>query len=162
LVKDSNTTPSTEPDDTTSPWRDELVTLLKPEQTEHARGFNEGIRAAIALLTRHEHDRQQRSRSAIRQRKADGKKIGGDVPYGYQIAADGETLLENPAEQRVIARARKLRSSGLSLRAVAHKLRDDRLYPRNHDPKNPRSPREFQAVQIQRMLGEIKEDDRST
>jgi hypothetical protein len=139
-----------------SPWRAELVALLKTENTEHAAGFNAGLCAAIKLLERHEQERQQLSARAIQQRKADGKKIGGDVPYGYQIAPDGETLIDEPKEQRVIAHARKLRASPLSLRAVARKLRAARMYPRNHDPDDPRSPSDFQAVQIQRMLDEDK------
>lgn len=140
--------------DALSPWRDDLDTLIKAEETEHARGFNAGIRAAIALLTKHEQDRQQRSRSAIKQRKVEGKKTGGDLPYGHQLGADGETLVENPDEQRVIVKVRKLKSSGLSLRAVARKLRAANIFPRNHDPNDSTSPSKFQAVQIQRMLDE--------
>jgi hypothetical protein len=144
-----------EPSDATSPWRDDLLALLKPNNTEHARGFNDGIHAALELLTRHEQDRQLRSKSALKQRKVDGKKNGGDVPYGYRLADDGETLLERLDEQKVIAKVRKLRPNH-SLRAIARKLKEERLFPRNYDPKNPKSPREFQAVQIQRMLDETK------
>lgn len=154
FVKDPNAeTPGLS--DATSPWRDDLVALLKSEETEHARGFNAGVHAALELLTRHEQDRQLRSKSALKQRKVDGKKNGGDVPYGYQLADDGETLLERIDEQRVIAKARKWRPQH-SLRAIARKLREERLFPRNYDPKDPKSPREFQAVQIQRMLDETK------
>lgn len=147
--------------DATSPWRHDLVALLKSEETAHAQGFNAGIRAALELLTRHEQDRQQRSKHALKQRKVDGKKNGGDVPYGYQLAADGETLLENPNEQRVIANVRKLRPTH-SLRAIAKKLRAANLFPRSHNPKDPASASEFQAVQIQRMLGERDDKGGST
>lgn len=143
------------PPDVESPWRDDLVKLLKAEETEHARGFNAGIHAALDLLTRHEQDRQLRSKSALKQRTVDGKKNGGDVPYGYRLADDGETLLERLDEQKVIAKARKWRPNH-SLRAIARKLKAERLFPRNYDPKNPNSPDEFQAVQIQRMLDETK------
>lgn len=153
-MKDQKTEPP-KAGEASSPWRDDLVTLLKAEETEHARGFNAGIRAAIALLTKHEQDRQQRSRSAIKQRKVEGKKTGGDLPYGQELGTDGETLVENPDEQRVIAKVRKLRLNH-SLRAIARKLRATNIFPRGYDPKDPASPSVFQAVQIQRMLSEDK------
>ena len=142
-----------------SPWHAELVALLKIESAEQPApgfnaGFNAGVRAAIKLLEQHEQERQRLSARAIRQRQADEKKIGGDLPYGKQLAPDGESLIDDPKEQRVIAHARKLRASPLSLRAVARKLREARMYPRKHDPNDPRSPIEFQAVQIQRMTDE--------
>lgn len=139
--------------DASSPWRADLVALLKAEETELARGFNAGIQAALELLARHEQDRQLLSKKGLKQRKVEGKKTGGDVPYGYQLAADLETLLENPDEQCVIALVRELRPTH-SLRAIARKLRTANIFPRKHDPQNLRSAREFQAVQIQRMLGE--------
>lgn len=141
--------------DAPTPWRDILIKILKTDETDRARGFNEGIRAAIELLTVHEQDRQQKSRRAIKQRKVDGKKTGGDLPYGQQLDDDGETLVENPDEQRVIARVRKLRPNH-SLRAIARKLRAESIFPRGYDPKKPSSPSVFQPVQIQRMLGEVK------
>ena len=137
----------------TSPWRAELIALCKAEETEHARGFNAGIQAALELLTRHEQDRQLLSKRALKQRKADGKKTGGDVPYGYRLAADGETLLANLDEQRVIAKVRKLRPTH-SLRGIARKLREANIFPRSYDPQDHGSTSEFQAVQIQRMLGQ--------
>ena len=153
-MKDPNAE-APKPPDVESPWRDDLVRLLKAEETEHARGFNAGIRAALDLLTRHEQDRQLRSKSALKQRKVDGKKNGGDVPYGYALADDGETLLERLDEQKVIAKVRKWRPN-LSLRAIARKLKAEKLFPRSYNPRKPDSPDEFQAVQIQRMLDETK------
>jgi DNA invertase Pin-like site-specific DNA recombinase len=129
------------------------------EETEHARGFNAGIQAALELLARHEQDRQLLSRRGLKQRKADGKKTGGDVPYGYQLAADGETLRANLDEQRVIVKVRKLRPNH-SLRAIARKLKEARIFPRSYDPQDPTSISEFQAVQIRRMLG--KPDDKES
>lgn len=153
-MRDQKTEPS-EVSAALSPWRKDLLALLKPEESEQARSFNAGVRAALTLLTKHEQDRQQLSRSAIKQRRVDGKKTGGDLPYGQQLGTDGETLVENPDEQRVIAKVRKLRPDH-SLRAIARKLRAANIFPRGYNPKDPGSPSEFQAVQIQRMLGEAK------
>ena len=47
---------------------------------------------------------------------------GGHAPYGFALAADGVVLVEVEAEQAVLAEARALRSSGLSLRATAAEL----------------------------------------
>jgi DNA invertase Pin-like site-specific DNA recombinase len=129
-----------------TPWRDELLGLLKTENTEQALGFNAGLRAAISLLEQHEQDRQQRSASALQQRKAEGKKTGGDVPYGYELGPDGETLRECPAEQRVIAAARKLRATPYSLREVARRLKARNMFPREGAT--------FHAAQIKRMTDE--------
>ena len=144
-----------------SPWHADLVTLLKAEETEHARGFNAGIQAALELLARHEQDRQLLSKRGLRQRKVEGKKTGGDVPYGYQLAADGATLLTNLDEQRVIAKVRRLRPNH-SLRAIARKLKEAGIFPRSYDPQDPTSVSEFQAVQIRRMLGQTDDKESPT
>jgi hypothetical protein len=144
LVKQDVSDPKTAP--VQSPWRDELLALLKTENTEHASGFNAGLRAAVKVLEQHAQDRQQRSARAIAKRKDEGKKTGGDLPYGYELAPDGETLREAPAEQRVIAAARKLRAEGHSLREVARRLAARKMFPREGA--------EFHAAQIKRMTDE--------
>lgn len=153
-------TDASRPPDESSPWRADLVALRKPGETEHARGFNAGIQAALELLARHEQDRQLLSRRGLKQRKVEGKKTGGDVPYGYKLAADGATLLTNLDEQRVIAKVRELRPN-YSLRVIARKLKEADIFPRSYDPEKPDSTSEFQAVQIHRMLGQ-SDDKRSS
>jgi DNA invertase Pin-like site-specific DNA recombinase len=76
-------------------------------------------RAMIALRLR-----------AGRRRKAEQGGYAGDgsPPFGY-AAVDGE-LVPVEAEQATIARARVLRASGASLRAVA-----DRLHEEGHQPR---------------------------
>jgi hypothetical protein len=156
----ASTTVSEAPD-VPSPWRADLVALLKAEETEHARGFNAGIQAALELLARHEQDRQLLSRRGLKQRKVEGKKTGGDVPYGYQLAADGATLLANLDEQRAIVMARKLHSNH-SLRGIARKLKEAGIFPRSYNSQDSASASEFQAVQIRRMLGQSDDKESST
>jgi hypothetical protein len=139
------------PPDAPSPWHADLVALLKADETEHARGYNAGIQAALERFERHEQDRQLLSKRGLKKRKVEGKKTGGDVPYGYQLEADGKTLRANLDEQRVIALVRKLRPNH-SLRGIARKLRESDIFPRCYNPQDPESPNEFLAVQIQRML----------
>lgn len=126
--------------------RAELEGLLRPESTAHATAYNEALRDAIAIVESVEQLRQERSARAIARRKAEGKKLGGDLRYGYTIGRDGETLIEDPSEQRVIATARKLRSAGHSLREVARKLRARGMLSRDGT--------EFHAAQIKRMTDE--------
>lgn len=46
----------------------------------------------------------------------------GRIRYGYNLACDGKTLVENPAEQETICLIRSLRASGESLQAIAGEL----------------------------------------
>jgi hypothetical protein len=130
--------------------RAELAALVIPEDGDHAVGYNTALRDVLAIFDRHERDRKKRSARAIAKRKIENKKTGGDLPYGYALAADGETLRACPAEQRVIAAARKLRATPYSLREVARRLKARGMYPREGD--------EFHAAQIRRMTGEADED----
>ena len=118
------------------------------------RGAYRELRAAYDDL----HDRHHaRITDALADRKADGKKTGGDVPYGYRLEADGETLVEDAAEQAVIAEAARLRAQGLSLRRIARELWKQRMRPRpvpRGKRRNLTSKRagEFDPTQIRRML----------
>ena len=127
--------------------RAEIAALTIPEDSDHAVGYNTALRDVIAIYDRHERDRKKRSARAIAQRKGENKKTGGDLPYGYELAPDGETLRESQAEQRVIAAARKLRAT-YSLREVARRLKARNMFPREGDA--------FHAAQIKRMTDEEK------
>jgi DNA invertase Pin-like site-specific DNA recombinase len=75
----------------------------------------------------------ERTKVCKAQVRAMGRWVGGKVEYGYALEIDptrppnehGQPrmrMIEVPAEQAVIARARELRARGLSLRAVAETL----------------------------------------
>jgi hypothetical protein len=95
---------------------------------------------------------------ALSDRRDDGKKTGGDVPYGYRLDEDGETLLEDAAEQAVIAEAVRLREEGLSLRRIAKELWKQKLRPRPVPKERRRGSLatkrfgEFDPTQIKRMI----------
>ena len=129
--------------------RAELQKLLVVEETEHAVGWNAALHEAIKVAKQLELDRQQRSARATAQRRRQGKRVGGDIPYGFELAPDGETLRECAAEQKVIATARRLRKS-YSLREVARRLKAQGLHPREGG--------EFFAAQIKRMTDEVSID----
>jgi hypothetical protein len=119
------------------------------------------LREAYVDLHRRHHDRITK---ALAERKQ-GKKTGGDTPYGYQLGLDGETLIEDEAEQAVIAEAVRLRDQGLSLRKIAKELWRKRLRPRavpgqKRRPLKTRRAGEFDPTQIRRMIEARKTAER--
>lgn len=88
----------------------------------------------------------ERTSAAMQYKASGGEYIGGAVPYGYRLGADGVCLEPEPAEQAVIAEARALRSEGRSLRAISGAL--DRRAMR------ARKGRPFAPSQIARMVSE--------
>lgn len=67
-------------------------------------------------------------------KRARGERISRQTPYGQRVAVDGVHLEPDPAEQAVIERARLLRASGLSVRAVAEELEVEGLMNRAGKP----------------------------
>src|SRR6266849_2765917 len=86
----------------------------------------------------------ERTSAAMQHKASVGEYTGGDVPYGYSLDSDGDHLVENPEEQKVLSTARTLRGAGLSLRSVAREL--------NAQGFRSRTGRQFAHVQIGRML----------
>jgi DNA invertase Pin-like site-specific DNA recombinase len=86
----------------------------------------------------------ERTSAAMAHLAAEGRYTGGDAPYGLALRPDGQ-LVEVPAEQEVLAAARKLRAAGLSLRAVAAELAAAGKFSRTGRP--------LAAAQVARMVG---------
>lgn len=63
----------------------------------------------------------ERTRDALRHKIESGQRCG-KLRYGYDLAADGKTLLPNTVEHRVIKLMGDFRKEGLSLREIASKL----------------------------------------
>jgi DNA invertase Pin-like site-specific DNA recombinase len=76
---------------------------------------------------------RQRTKAALAVKKAKGEQTG-TIPYGYQLAADGKTLLESPDEQAVLARIRTLRDRGYSMQRIADALNADGWLTRRGTP----------------------------
>ena len=87
----------------------------------------------------------ERTAAAMQHKASVGEYTGGDFPYGFLLGPDGEKLIENPDEQKVLIAARTLRNAGLSLRSVAREL--------NAQGFRSRTGKQFAHVQIARMLG---------
>jgi DNA invertase Pin-like site-specific DNA recombinase len=64
---------------------------------------------------------RERTRSAMAIKKANGQRVGS-VPYGFDLAEDGTTLLPNDVENAIIEDIRAMRSSGMKLQMIADGL----------------------------------------
>jgi len=84
-----------------------------------------------------------RTVAALAVKKSKGERVGG-IPYGKQLQADGIHLEVNPAEQAVITAARRLRTNGVTYRAIVTLLREDGYTSRSGKP--------FGLRQVARML----------
>lgn len=63
----------------------------------------------------------ERTSAAMQHMRSEGRYTGGRAPFGYRAAEDGE-LIENPAEQAVIALVCEYRGKGWSSRRIAEVL----------------------------------------
>ena len=71
----------------------------------------------------------ERTREALAEKRRSGKRAGS-VPYGFDLAADGSTLIERDDEQRAIALAFDLRAQGSTFREIADALDAAAMVPR--------------------------------
>jgi len=78
----------------------------------------------------------QLTRDGLAAKKAKGELVGA-VPYGYDLGADGKTLVANEAEQLVVTAVREYRAAGLSLRTIGERLAERGMVPRKGGAWNP-------------------------
>jgi len=65
---------------------------------------------------------RERTSEAMGYVKSQGRKTGGDMPYGYAVAADGRTLVVQEQEQAMLEAIRSARQRGFSQRQVVAEL----------------------------------------
>lgn len=63
----------------------------------------------------------ERTKAAMSVKKAKNERVGA-IPYGFDLAADGKTLVENPTERDVIKTIVALHDQGLSFRKICSML----------------------------------------
>ena len=121
----------------------DLVSLSEKIDTTSAAG--KMVFRLLAVMNEFEHDQiSERTTTALQYKKSRGEKTGGQVPYGFTLAADGVALIENAAEQDVLTQAKELHTGGMSLRKVAAELQRRGFNARNGGL--------FQSEQIRRMV----------
>lgn len=93
--------------------------------SEHIDTSTPGGRMMLNILgTFAQHEREmisERTRETAAYQKAAGKRWG-EIPFGYDLADDGETLLPNAAEQETLEAIRRLSAEGWSQRKIAAEL----------------------------------------
>lgn len=120
----------------------DLVSLSERIDTTTASG--KMVFRMLAVLSEFERDQiAERTKLALAHKKSKGERVGA-VPYGYRLADNGRTLESEKREQSIIAVARELHRSGMSLRAIAREL--------SRKGFATRTGREFDATQVRRML----------
>jgi site-specific DNA recombinase len=98
----------------------ELVSLSERIDTTTAAG--KMVFRMLAVLAEFERDQiSERTTTAMQHMRAVWK-FTGEVPFGFTLAADGETLVADDNESRIIELIRQLRTTGMSLRAIAAEL----------------------------------------
>ena len=77
---------------------------------------------------------RERTSEAMGYVKSQGHKTGGDVPYGYAVAADGRTLVVHEQEQAMLEAIRTARQRGYSQRQVVAELAQQGFTTRKGTP----------------------------
>lgn len=76
----------------------------------------------LSAVAEAERDRiRERIATVKADQRARGRYLGGAVPFGWQLDADGG-LVEDPGKREAIAEMVRLRRGGLSLRAIAERM----------------------------------------
>jgi len=99
----------------------DLVSLSERIDTTSAAG--KMVFRMLAVLAEFERDLvSERTTEAMAHKRRLGQRISGRLRFGWDLEADGITLVENPEEQRVLELIGELKAEGESLRAIAAEL----------------------------------------
>jgi len=99
----------------------DLVSLTERIDTTTASG--KMVFRLLAVLAEFERDQiSERTTAAMQHLRTQGKRISGLIPYGCDLAPDGETLTPNAGEQATIAEIAGLHARGFSLRKIVAAL----------------------------------------
>lgn len=99
----------------------DLASLSERIDTTSASG--KMVFRMLAVLAEFERDQiSERTRSSMSHLRSQGKRISGRLPFGHNLAANGEDLVPNPQEQQAIRLMQELRQQGRSLREIAAAL----------------------------------------
>jgi DNA invertase Pin-like site-specific DNA recombinase len=98
----------------------ELASLSERIDTGSAGGRM--VFTLMAAFAQFERDlTAERTSAALQHKKSSGERVG-TIPFGFQLAADGVTLLPVAEQQEAIRLIRELRSAGQTLQQIADRL----------------------------------------
>lgn len=98
----------------------DLVSLTEKIDTTSAAG--KMVFRMLAVLNEFERDQVSERTTAAMAHKRSKRERVGTVPFGFDLAGDGVSLVENEAEQRIIKIIDELHAQGESLRTIARRL----------------------------------------
>lgn len=103
----------------------DLVSLSEKLDTSSAAGRM--IFRLMAVLAEFERDLiSERTVAALQQKRRRGGRMG-QIPFGFKVDTDGDTLVEANGEQQIIHQVQRMRNEGRTLKAIAEKLVSDRV-----------------------------------
>jgi DNA invertase Pin-like site-specific DNA recombinase len=121
----------------------DLVSLSEQIDTTTAAG--KMIFRLLAVLAEFERDLVgERTRTALQHMRANGKVVG-TLPYGFQ--RNGDSLIDNPAEQKVLTMMLMYAEAGRKPDQIAAELTAAKVWNREGKPWHPRSIRRILASQ---------------
>lgn len=87
-----------------------------------------------------------RIQATMNLKKSKGEKLGGSIPYGYDVVKEGDIkkLIKNLDEQKVIASIKRYQKKDMSLRGIASRLNERGI--------TTKAGKEFQHTQVKRIL----------
>ena len=98
----------------------DLVSLSEKLDTTSAAG--KMMFRLLAVLAEFERDLvSERTKAAMQHKRANGQRVGS-VPFGFDLASDGRTLIENDTEQAILQDIRNMRADGKKLQEIAATL----------------------------------------
>jgi site-specific DNA recombinase len=93
------------------------------ESLETANAVGKMFFRLMSVLAEFERDQlRERTTNAMSHLRQQNRRISNKIPLGYDLAADGSTLVPNEREQAVISTIVARRSSGMTLWAVARSM----------------------------------------
>jgi len=103
-----------------------LASLTERIDTSSALG--KMVFRLLSTLNEFERDQlSERTANAMAHLRRTNRRISSRIPLGYDLAEDGNTLLENKAEQQVVAKICKWRKEGRTMASIAQSLSDARV-----------------------------------
>lgn len=115
----------------------DLVSLSERIDTTTAAG--KMLFRMLAVLAEFERDQiSERTKAALAHLKKNGKRISGNLPYGYALAEDGSSLTPHHQEQAAIRSIASLRHEGKSLRQITGWLVTQGIQTKSGRPWSPK------------------------
>lgn len=115
----------------------DLVSLSERIDTTSASG--KMVFRLLAVLAEFERDLiAERTKTTMAHLRSKGRRISGHIPFGFDLAMDGQMLTLNPEEQAVIVEIRLLREEGQSLRQIALGLNERDVRSKTGCPWSPK------------------------